>query len=45
LELTDGWNGKYKGKEVAAGSYFYVVKVVYEDGKTEERYGTVTLMR
>ena len=44
-ELTGGWNGKYKGKEVSAGTYFYVVAVVYEDGKTEERRGVVTLVR
>jgi gliding motility-associated-like protein len=44
-EINGGWNGKYKGKEVAAGTYFYVVTVVYEDGKTEERHGAVTLVR
>ena len=44
-ELNGGWNGKYKGKEVSAGTYFYVVTVVYEDGTSEERHGVVTLVR
>jgi gliding motility-associated-like protein len=44
-ELTGGWNGKYKGNEVAAGTYFYVVTVVYDNGTTGERHGAVTLVR
>ena len=44
-EVTYGWNGKYKGKEVAAGTYFYVVTVVYEDGSVEEKKGAVELIR
>jgi gliding motility-associated-like protein len=44
-QLTGGWNGKYKGKDVASGTYFYVVTVVYEDGGGEEKKGVVTLIR
>ena len=44
-ELTEGWNGKYKGKEVSAGTYFYVVTVVYEDGSVEEKKGALELIR
>ncbi|NVO04444.1 MAG: gliding motility-associated C-terminal domain-containing protein, partial [Bacteroidetes bacterium] len=44
-EPTGGWNGKYKGKEVSAGTYFYVVTVVYNDGSVEEKKGAVTLIR
>ena len=44
-DLTVGWNGKYKGKEVSAGTYFYVVTVVYEDGSVEEKKGAVELIR
>ena len=44
-ELSGGWNGKYKGKEVSAGTYFYVITVIYNDGSAEEKKGAVTLIR
>jgi uncharacterized protein YneR len=30
---TDGWDGRYKGTLVVAGTYFYVVNVTQPDGK------------
>ena len=43
--VDGGWDGKYKGKEVSAGVYFYVVSVVFEDGKMEEKNGSLKLTR
>jgi gliding motility-associated-like protein len=43
--LNEGWNGKYKGKEVSAGTYFYVITVVYNNGSVEEKKGAVELIR
>jgi gliding motility-associated-like protein len=43
--LNESWNGKYKGNDVASGTYFYVVTVVYDDGSVEEKKGVVTLIR
>jgi len=40
-----GWDGRYKGMDVGAGAYFYVVTVVYEDGTIEEKKGAIELIR
>ncbi|NVO03107.1 MAG: gliding motility-associated C-terminal domain-containing protein, partial [Bacteroidetes bacterium] len=44
-EITGGWNGKYKGKEVSAGTYFYVITVVYNNGSIKEKKGALELIR
>jgi len=44
-DLNSGWDGRYKGKDVGAGAYFYVVTVLYEDGNVEERNGALELIR
>jgi len=44
-DAQGGWDGRYKGKDVGAGAYFYVVTVVYEDGNVEERKGALELIR
>lgn len=41
----DGWDGRYKGKLLAAGTYFYVVKIGYENGSMTEYKRSVTLKR
>lgn len=41
----DGWDGRYKGSFVAAGTYFYVVKVKHADGEISEYRKSVTLKR
>lgn len=41
----DGWDGRYKGKIVPAGTYFYVVRVRFENGRTAEYKRSVTIKR
>jgi len=43
--ITEGWDGRYKGEEVQQDVYVYVVKVTSMSGKTFEYYGTITLLR
>ena len=43
LLVNDTWDGKYEGKELPSGDYWYVVKI---DGKDDEEYvGHFTLYR
>lgn len=42
---TGGWDGRYKGQYVAAGTYFYVVKLTHENGKVSEYKCSVTVKR
>ena len=42
---ANGWAGTYKGKPMNTGVFVYVLKVIFEDGKTEEQKGNVTLVR
>jgi len=44
-DLNSGWDGKYKGKDVSEGTYFYIIIVIFEDGKMEEKRGSVELIR
>jgi gliding motility-associated-like protein len=39
------WDGFYGGKPAPVGPYVYVVKVVFTDGKSLTRKGTVSLIR
>jgi gliding motility-associated-like protein len=43
--LNEGWNGKYKGSDVSPSVYFYIITVTYNDGKMEERHGSVEVVR
>ena len=42
---ADGWDGKYKGKDVAQGVYFVFVKAKGADGKTYNIKRDVNLLR
>ncbi|MFK7925965.1 MAG: PKD domain-containing protein [Bacteroidia bacterium] len=44
-DLTQGWDGTYKGSPVAEGVYVFVVTGVGEDNTEFNRTGTVTLYR
>jgi len=44
-DLTGGWDGKYKGMYVSAGTYFYIVSITNIDGSKEERKGALELIR
>ncbi len=39
------WDGNYGGKPAPVGPYIYVVKVVFTDGKSLTRKGTISLIR
>ncbi len=40
-----GWDGKYKGKYVAPGVYYYVIKAKGADGKNYKRSGDINILR
>lgn len=44
-DINGGWDGEYKGQAVSAGAYFFVISVTYTDGKTEERHGSLEVIR
>lgn len=41
----DGWNGKYKGKLVKPGVYFYVIEAEGADGKRYKEAGDINILR
>lgn len=46
-EFTDpaqGWDGKYRGKLVPAGVYYYVIKAVGADGRKYNRSGDINIV-
>ncbi len=40
-----GWDGTYRGRELAPGVFVYKVEVTFDDGNTEIMDGTVTIIR
>jgi len=44
-DINTGWDGKYNGKDVLQGVYFYVVSATFGDGKIEEKHGSVEVIR
>lgn len=40
-----GWDGKYKGKLVSPGVYYYVIKAKGADGKNYKRSGDINIIR
>ncbi len=42
-DITKGWDGTYKGKQVEVGSYVYKCKYKGLDGKIKDKIGHVTL--
>ncbi len=44
-DLNQGWDGKYKGKNVAGGVYVYSVACEWESGERRQRSGTITVLR
>lgn len=46
-EFTDpsqGWDGKYNGKYVPAGVYYYVIKAVGADGRKYDKSGDINIV-
>ncbi|MEI9912719.1 MAG: gliding motility-associated C-terminal domain-containing protein [Bacteroidota bacterium] len=44
-DSTQPWDGKYKGREQASGTYVWVAEGEYEGGKKFNEKGMVTLIR
>lgn len=44
-DVNGGWDGKYKGKDAAEGTYFYVIIVWFEDGEVRVEKGSLMLTR
>lgn len=44
-ERSKGWDGRYAGKELPAGTYVYSLAALLKDGRIVRRNGTVTLIR
>lgn len=44
-DLTAGWDGTFRGRDVGEGVFVYKVEVVYDNGDVELIDGTVTLVR
>jgi gliding motility-associated-like protein len=42
---SQGWDGKYRGKYVPAGAYFYVIEYTGTDGKAHRKSGDVNVIR
>ena len=41
----DGWDGKYNGKLVPPGVYFYVIEAKGSDGKQYKKGGDINILR
>lgn len=41
---SQGWDGKYKGKSVKPGVYFYVIEAVGSDGKKYKKGGDINII-
>jgi gliding motility-associated-like protein len=44
-DITDGWDGKWKGVEQPVGNYQYLIRVAYPDGNVETYKGDINLIR
>lgn len=42
---SDGWDGTYRGKQVSAGVYFYVIRAKGSDGKEYKLSGDINILR
>ncbi len=42
---ADGWDGKYNGKYVPAGVYYYVIKAKGADGQVYNRSGDINIIK
>ncbi|MGN1257548.1 MAG: gliding motility-associated C-terminal domain-containing protein, partial [Candidatus Limisoma sp.] len=42
---SQGWDGKYKGKYVKSGVYFYVIEATGSDGKKYKKKGDINILK
>ncbi len=43
--VSEGWNGRYRGKKMPMGAYYYVIKAQGADGLHYNKKGVVNLVR
>jgi gliding motility-associated-like protein len=43
--LSDGWDGRCKGKKMPPGVYVYYVKAVFNDGQEKQIKGSTTILQ
>ena len=41
---SQGWDGKYNGKAVPTGAYYYVIKAKGADGKAYDLSGDINIV-
>jgi gliding motility-associated-like protein len=44
-DLTSGWDGTYKGKDMYSAAYVYTLSVTFVDGTETSKKGSITLTR
>lgn len=44
-EISNGWDGKFKGEYVPSGTYVYLIKFKNAQGQPDEKRGTLTVVR
>lgn len=44
-DITKGWDGTYKGRDMANGAYYYVIEATDSAGNKIEKKGTLNLFR
>ena len=42
---NSGWDGTYKGKLVSDGTYFYLIKIVWDNNEKEILKGSITILK
>ncbi len=45
IDISDGWNGKFRSKDQDMDVYAYILKVEFLDGEKVEKKGNITLLR
>ncbi len=45
IDMNQGWNGEYRGKELKQDAYLYRIEATYMNGEDEVIVGQVNLMR
>ena len=44
-DTNSKWDGKYKGKTVSDGVYFYIITATFNNGEVQEKHGCVEVVR
>jgi len=44
-DVNSKWDGKYKGKDVSDGVYFYILEVTFNNGETRENHGSIEVVK